>query len=692
MSLINKVGITGVMSNWDEYATDEASEHLESQTTQYTVPEILEMIREIKRSFDPSILERMMLLLDEHLHNTNNPHKTDLDSMGTSVVAELYNEWTKLGYTGSVEDFIRVLFQYIEIADSETTIEGTSTSKLVSVKGAKDMYTYHLTDPEAHNEMFRSVFPGLVPEVAPKWSLQAIVGTDPEIVVERDAPCTFHEHSGYIGEVPANTLPIDHTYGEPYFSIWGKRKNLVTHSTTLEDGIFIGGTTSIGEEQYSPKHEYDANIFCEDTDNITQEHGWKTHPIAFEVGKVYTSSIYVYPDHKHIFTISIPETLAGPNARIHVDITNPKNIFKPINHRSDINSLEVINLPNGWSRIIHSFRAQSTTVESIKFLFLDILDGDTTYIGDGEISGYLWQAQVEEGLNASPPIYTEEFVVERPATIAHIPFRNKFEPKLGTIVVEAKKPRNIKRNNVQYLYAIGDGIDTVTSGKFPTIRNQELYIESKNSFGDLLDYEWLGPKSSETIHTFVHSYNKKYHIYQDSKNYPVINSVSDTSITYVDVIKYILTNQYADIIASGNHTTMYDFQNTIKTTNSDAGTVNSSIIDENTIYIGDDSEYVDMESTDDPNENSELADFVLGEVYPSAQAFYSDNSVGTVDLVKGLETVELTVMLNKYEDLYIGSNVGGTEQLDGYIKSITYYQKSNNELEVEFLAGEYIHE
>jgi hypothetical protein len=760
MSLTQKTGITGVLSNWDEYSTKKASEHNESQTTQYTVPEILNEIRKIKKSFDPQILERMMLLLEDHIHNSNNPHKTTIDSMGTSVIAELYKEWTNLGYTGSIDTFIKILFQYIEIADIETTRAGVSSSKLVSVKGAKRIYDEHLEDPNAHNEMFRDMLPGIVPNTYPTWSIQSIVGVDSEISVERPAPCMYHKPDGYLDTVPAHTLPIDYCYGEPFFSIWGKRKNLITHSTTLESGSFFGGYKTISDKIESPNHEMVVSKYHEDVTNITKEHGWSTPTIPFEIGKVYTASIYVYPKDRSYFTTRIPDGLSGETARLHINLNNIDERYIPIHYDDTINSVEVIKFPNGWFRIIHTFKAQKTIDTTIDFLFLDILDGDTTYIGDGCTSGYLWQGQVECGVNASPPILTEDLLVERPATIVKVPFRDKFSLKNGTFVIEAKKPKDIKRNATQYLYALGDDTTAIMSGKFPITRNQELYIESINTFDEILDYAWLGPNVAET-NTFSYGYNHKYHIYADTDNPIIRNTVEDTSITYSEAMRYLLTDKYEELLYGNDKCAIFDFQNVLKESNTsvsggstidpDSGIIyignslnfvdlnptdnidinaqlcdfvlssvlersietydgiqsvgtidlvkgidslgtNTTINNRDQIFIGNSEEYEDMDITDDPSTNIELADYILSTVYPKAKSFYSGKQIATIDLVQGLETIDTTTLPDICDTLFIGSNIYGTEQLDGYIKSITYYSNYSDELTSEFFVGEYIHE
>jgi hypothetical protein len=351
-------------------------------------------------------------------------------------------------------------------------------------------------------------------------------------------------------------------------------------------------------------------------------------------------------------------------------------------------------------------------------------------------------------------------LVERPATIVKVPFRDKFSLKNGTFVIEAKKPKDIKRNATQYLYALGDDTTAIMSGKFPITRNQELYIESINTFDEILDYAWLGPNVAET-NTFSYGYNHKYHIYADTDNPIIRNTVEDTSITYSEAMRYLLTDKYEELLYGNDKCAIFDFQNVLKESNTsvsggstidpDSGIIyignslnfvdlnptdnidinaqlcdfvlssvlersietydgiqsvgtidlvkgidslgtNTTINNRDQIFIGNSEEYEDMDITDDPSTNIELADYILSTVYPKAKSFYSGKQIATIDLVQGLETIDTTTLPDICDTLFIGSNIYGTEQLDGYIKSITYYSNYSDELTSEFFVGEYIHE
>jgi hypothetical protein len=675
MSAVDRLGISGVLSSWEEYSTDTSSSALGSNPKKYTIPELLELINDIKRVFNPKALERFMLLIEEHLHDTDNPHRTTLESMGTSVIIELYKEWLELGYSGTREEFIKILFQYVEIADIPTTKAGISTSKLVSVKGAKAIYDEHIISPDAHTEMFRAIFPGNVPSDNPIWSCQAFVGQNPDMVVERPAPCFYHRQDGYLDIAPANTLPIDNLYGYPMFSIWGKRKNLVRYSNDLNSGGFVGGYKSDLLSFPSPRNITDGIMFHETLGGSGSEHGWVTEPIAFEAGKVYTFSAFVFPRLRMYFTLGIPEVLAGPNAQIHYDLRDPDNKYIPVDMDKTINDGEMIILPNRWVKVIHSFRAKASITMSLKALWLDTIDTNTAYVGSGTIAGFMWQAQVEEGLGASPPIINGEFLEERPATKVKIPFDNLFNNKTGALVIETKQPYKIQQNEAHYLYEVGSVNGTTLHGKFPITHEQRLYMESINIQKSILDYSWTGNILRDFV-TYVHSYSSNYHTYGNTGNFPITNSVFDNSITTPVALEYFLLNIWPQIINDNTvNAALISFDNNVNPTPTD--------LPDN---------YVEFSLPDDVEANAIYLDYILEDIVPTVYANREDNGLAIINLVRREDLLDLTTVLNdEYDFLIIGCNRNGEEQLNGYIRNITYYHVYSDDLVTEFYIGEYPH-
>lgn len=736
MQAAKKLGITGSLSGWERYATDTSNSASGSKPDQYTLSEMLEDIQEITRTFDSKSLEKFKLLIEHHIHDEDNPHQTTLESMGTNVIIELYQEWLNRGYIGTKEDFTKILFQYVEIANNYVTREGLSSSKLVSVRGAKVVYDDHLVDPNAHDEMFRAIFPGKEYFANPDWTIHALVGQSPDLIVERDAPIFYHTPEGYLEETGPNTLPVDHLYGIPMFSIWEARTNLVRRSTNLGSGSFTGGYRITLSDIPSPLKEFDAITFREDISNTQNTHGWNSRSINFKANEVYSVSIYVMPKDRRYFTIHIPENLAGPNARIHRDLHDPNVQHKPVDYRDDINYNEMIVLPNGWIKVIHTFRALTNATEQIEFLFLDTIDANTTYVSTGVDAGHMWQAQIEKGIHASPPIITEEHEVERPGTFIKLPFREIFNQRFGTLVVETKQPYPITHGNRMNLYEIGNEDGVTMRGSYPTAHDRKLFMESFNTQDDELDNTWTGNVDRETT-VYVHSYDQVKHIYGNTGNRPIENLVIDTSIRFQNALRHLINTLYPEIINdSSANTGLIEFDNELRPSPDtmeriidyvdvplpdndednasfcehlvntvvpevdesreenlsiivDFARETNTIVNEPGMEIGD---YIDLPPSDDVNTNASICDYLMGSIHTQALRTRENKDTLVIDFVQQNPKAITTLLADYYDYLYIGSNKNGNEQLNGYIKQISYYRNSCNFGNVEFHIGEYVNE
>ena len=451
-TLINDKGLSGILSDWT--VNDDLSQNATGiNPRKYTITEILDLIREIKQNFDPDELEELFILMEDHIHNNQNPHELTLESLGTSVIAELYAEWLSRGYIGTAEEFSDVLFQYVTIASIEETREGLSETKLISVKGAKILYDDHLTDTDAHYELFRAMMPGTPIAQIPLYSAHAFQGVEKDMIVERDDECYYHLPTGYLNVVPADTLAIDHIHNDPMYSIWGERTNQALQSRFFTEGEFLGGTGDNYDGAKSPLGEYDATLLTDANDSVICEHGWRSGSFSVESGKVYTISLYVLPIDKRYFTITLPEAVAGPAYRVY-DLLDEDVVYEPMGYDSINNDSELIFLHNKYVRVCHSFRAKTTMTCTIKALFLDVLNGDTTYMGLGSHPGVIWQFQFEEGLGASPVIFTTDEPVTRAATKVRIPFHDKFDKDRGTLSITTIKPMNVSQPEPQYLYSL----------------------------------------------------------------------------------------------------------------------------------------------------------------------------------------------------------------------------------------------
>ena len=145
--------------------------------------------------------------------------------MGTSVLQELYLLWLKSGHTGEREDFIKQLFQYVEIADIDTTLQGESLNKVTSVRGVKEFLNKHNTDPDAHEVLWETMFPGSYIDAIPSMALHGYIGLPDFFEVQRNSTLDVMDRSGKFITLPENKLTEDYSVGDPAFPIFPEKTN-----------------------------------------------------------------------------------------------------------------------------------------------------------------------------------------------------------------------------------------------------------------------------------------------------------------------------------------------------------------------------------------------------------------------------------------------------------------------------------
>jgi hypothetical protein len=493
------------------------------------------------------------------------------------------------------------------------------------------------------------------------YATHAFIGASTPMIIERESPILYHDEFGYLQEAEPNTLPADYLYRYPLYPIWGPRTNYITQSDTLESGVILGATKLAAVEMNSPKVDSYASLIIENDDNVTDEHGWQSDTLSFIADNVYTVSIYAFPLDRQYLSIVLPDELAGINNHKVLDLIDIDQFFEPHQFDNTINKTECIQLPNGWVKIIHSFKAQTTMTGTIKILFVDILNGDTSYIGTGKTAGALWHPQVELGLGASAPIITQEFPVTRPGTKVRVPFTELFNNTTGSLVVETKKPLNLQQNITHTLYEVGSDTGTTLKGSFPISHKGRLFMESVNLFNQPFNYTWTSSEKDDDIDTYVHSYSPREYVYADMHTKPIYIPTDDESITYAQAADYIISELWSTL------------------------NIGTSLIEFNNNLSGTEYTYNNVTSV-------EALTYMLTGLYEKVKGEKFNNKLALIDFLSDSELSKFYTLNNQYEYLYIGCNSDGTEFYNGYIKSISYYTKYSDEIGTEFLVGEYVYE
>jgi hypothetical protein len=146
-----------------------------------TVQDILSILTSIRTN--KTFVEWTEAYEEAYLHfiDQNNPHEVTVDQLKTKVIQVIYETWLSEGYQGSLQNFIDLLFQYIEIADDAKMQEGTSEVAVPSVAVFQHAIDRHDEDLGAHEELINPMFPGNEKIVSPILVLSSLVGAPRDI-------------------------------------------------------------------------------------------------------------------------------------------------------------------------------------------------------------------------------------------------------------------------------------------------------------------------------------------------------------------------------------------------------------------------------------------------------------------------------------------------------------------------------
>lgn len=458
--------VLGSISGWDVLTTDESEDntHIPSNDHEYTLPDLYLQIRDLINKLDPEKIEYLIKLISEHINDKNNPHKTTLDKMGTSVVKELYNLWLEKGYIGSEEIFLKQLFQYVKIADLDTTREGQAIDQIPSVYSAATLIKDHNESVDVHENLLAEMFPGTDLQGPPTYAIIANIGKIPETntKVQRSGIQYVVNSFGVLEKVEENELKPDWSYGEPGYPIFSAYENSVIYSEDLSKSIYkpYYGTLQVADFVYSPiANDTDVYYFKEDT-TVDAFHRVALNA-EFEKDHTYTFSCYVYPVNRAACALNINNSVID-SVYSHVGFDfNTKSIH--INETIDKERLTggINRLPSGWYRVWITFKPTKDINSTLDIVPLDIYDGDLAYDGNGESGMCIFGVQLSETETVPPYLPTNGKIASCGDTNVSITIDKQwFNPKQSTIVASVSNIPAMTNTtgNQQYVYKVS-GLD-----------------------------------------------------------------------------------------------------------------------------------------------------------------------------------------------------------------------------------------
>lgn len=541
----------GTLSGWEKITTNRADGTPVATDHGFTLVDLLALVRAMRAEFDPDRIAEISELIERHIARTDNPHLTDLSKMGTSVIQELYLLWKENGHPdGTREEFLKVIFQYVKIADVAATIEGTAHDQVVTALGLSTVMKIHDEDPYAHDALFSRLFPGEPVKAYPTYSLQGILGMPVNAVVSRSSTMTVFTNTGQIKTVAANTIDVDWSTGRPCFPIFGSLTNLLEESENINNTGQWRASFATVERDASVPFPRNVSQGCwaiKETTTATPEvHGitYVRETANIVAGKYYTITAFVAPSGRNCVGIEVFDyvnddgrfgflnsnllpfdqgTFMGTSfsaeayRNIHYNLETG-DIF--ISQKSENMYGYIYPLYNGWYRIQFTFKALTSMPASFRIYALDIYDGDVSYEGKSGLGIAVFGLTLTEGcflppyipsLNGSKGSIT--------ATSIKIPVGSWYRKDAGTIATAFNNNTiNTSLAAVSEIYNLGNGSSALSHvARIPINNRNRCFLGGYGTNNGTLASTYTKECTQQWL-VLMHAYRYDSHLFGGREN------------------------------------------------------------------------------------------------------------------------------------------------------------------------------
>ena len=510
----------GSISGWNVITTDDNSTGKTPLSDHdYTVVDLEIMLRGLKKMFNPKYLEKIENLINKHIQDKNNPHNTDLSKLHTDVLQELYKLWLSEGYAGTRDEFLKILFQYVQIASVEEALKGESYDKITSVKDVFEMVKKHDEDEDVHEELIKTICPGERLDFDPTFGVKAYIGFPYwGYEIKRDSKSWIINNSGFLEEIEKDEIKMDYILGRASIPVFDKYENLIENSEEFDNKKYYNteNCNVVKMENYTGIRKDEISVYTiqEKENNESVIHSLNyTKEILTEDDKYYTISLFVRPYGRDSVGIKVNEDAIGSIYNfIHFNLKENKIIY----HEALENiSGKIYPLYNGWYRISMTFRAVDGNVSiNPKIYSLDIYDGDYIHSGKEGLGLAIFGLMISKSSKVTPYIPTENGVVSVAPTYLKFEINkdNWYNENEGTWVIEFDGHYNTILDITETLFTIADGVkNSVLISKYPPGYRDRIYFSSFDKDNQALTSIWCDP-CEEDHQIAVYTYGEEYHL------------------------------------------------------------------------------------------------------------------------------------------------------------------------------------
>lgn len=510
--------LTAGVSGFTEYSTH--NENISMVNPPVLSPtDLLTTIQLLKRTLSIPELDRITKVLYAHIHDLDNPHGTDLSQFSDDVCDILYKKFLESGGTGSKAYFIKCLTSALRVASLAEMHEGKDENLLVNIRGAREYFTQHEADANAHEALLKDIFKGSPTTEAPVFALNADIGVSDNIyslVTDNSeaGKSTYIDADGVLKIQTDVNRHLTYLNGEAYVSCFGPRTNYIAGSNIFTDRDYQYCAPGKTTEVLCPDQIHGCTYLKTKVDTVERVHELIIPDVQLLAGNPRTFSIFAKMESCRFLAISYKDMYEG--------IVNVYGIYDleagtclTINGMTRYQA-SITPLVDGWFRCSLSMyhRIGNEADLHVTFFKTKLSDNYFGFKGNAEICGYLYGMQLEDGANPSPYIPTTIKELTRPGDKLTIRLDQEWwDPKEVTFVVQYLNPGIVTDKLFRPLFTITNADGTyacqaklTNDGRTEIDRYTTLTV-GKNSvstvcYQDLLQYT----QESECI--LVHAINQ----------------------------------------------------------------------------------------------------------------------------------------------------------------------------------------
>lgn len=490
----------GTISGWDVITTAESkdSTHIPSSDHEYTLPDLYLQLKKLMSRLDPDHIEYLIKSVQTHINDKDNPHQTSLDKMATNVVKELYREWINEGYEGSEDVFLKNIFQYVKIADLDTTLKGTALDQVPSVYTVAKTIEEHNLSIDAHDNLVTAMFPGTPLASPPTYAILGLVSQAkvPDAVeVERTGTIWINNSFGVLKEVSENTILPDWVFGDPALPIFDSYTQYIQYPEDITKYTKANVSVAKSTNTYSPRVADEFAYYVKESEDASAKEHSLSCSVDVEVDTTYTFSVFVKPLNRNAFILDV-NNLVKTNKynTVGFDFVNKRVFIRDNADKTRITG-GMSELPSGWFRVWVTFKPTLDTTSTIKLILADIHDGDTTYQGNGLAGLHIFGLQLTNTNTVAPYVLTNSTIG---ATKLKLPLDSEwFNKDESTFIMEVSNISPLVQDTNCNIFATGDSSKRSVEVRFPTNHANRPYFSSFNTSGTAIKNRWGSANTSD---------------------------------------------------------------------------------------------------------------------------------------------------------------------------------------------------